>query len=605
MSTRKKLIKLYFNLACCIAQRSRASSQVELVTTEKEIYQTSSTRKNIFRRLLAMNSPEWITMLIGCIACVLNGLSQSVFPILLTKIVTAFKNCGYADTSYRVLMASSYFLLLGVIVMLLFLAQYVAFAISGSKLVQRIRSKAFSCLLRQEVDYFDRPENSSTAICVRLSSNAAALQDMTGTRLGVVCEALSLLIFGLIFGLIFNWKLTVIAFIPFLLLGIFICLAMETINNMRTVKQFSAENEILRQYTDLIQQIPKVSWRSDLINAISLSASWDLDSFIVVLLSYCSLALVKSNQLPMENIITVFAFITFTTQSIKLIAILSYRIGSSITAANIFFDLFDRTPSIDNTSTQGQELARFHGNIDYDKVKFAYPTRSTSVILNKLQINIKSGQRVALVGTSGCGKSTIVQLLERFYDTTQGQLLLDGVDIRQLNIKWLRSRLGLISQEPVLFDLTIAENITYALDNISMEEIIKAAKKANIHNFIQQLPQGYETRVGVKGSFLSGGEKQRIAIARVLLRQPKVLLLDEATSALDSHNEQIVQHTLDQAQAEDLSRTSIIIAHRLSTICSCDVIYVLDEGRVVENGTHAELLQQRGIYYKLFFAQNN
>ncbi|CAF4765805.1 unnamed protein product, partial [Rotaria sp. Silwood2] len=169
-------------------------------------------------------------------------------------------------------------------------------------------------------------------------------------------------------------------------------------------------------------------------------------------------------------------------------------------------------------------------------------------------------------GASGYGKSTIIQLLERFYDVTNGRILLDGIDIRKLNIQWVRSHFGLVSQEPILFDLTIAENIAYGLESVRMEDIINAASRANIHQFIEQLPEGYETNVGTKGIFLSGGEKQRIAIARVLLRRPKVLLLDEATSAMDSHNEQIVQEALEQAQTEDPSRTSLMIAHRLSTI---------------------------------------
>ncbi|CAF3733962.1 unnamed protein product, partial [Rotaria sordida] len=163
---------------------------------------------------------------------------------------------------------------------------------------------------------------------------------------------------------------------------------------------------------------------------------------------------------------------------------------------------------------------------------------------------------------------------------------------------------GLVSQEPILFDLTIAENIAYGLENVPMEDIINAASKACIHQFIEQLPQGYETKVGMKGSFMSGGEKQRIAIARVLIRRPKVLLLDEATSAMDSHNEQIIQEVLEQTQTEDPSRTLLIIAHRLSTIRSCDLICVLDRGHIVESGTHTELIQRHGIYYKMH-VQNN
>ncbi|CAF3274455.1 unnamed protein product [Rotaria sp. Silwood2] len=338
-------------------------------------------------------------------------------------------------------------------------------SITGSRLTQRIRLKAFACLLRQEVAYFDRPENSSGAICTRLSSDASAIQEMTGTRLGIICEALA------------------------------------------------------------------------------------------------------------------------------------FYIAATVSAAETFFDLFDRIPSIDNTSTEGQELVDFHGDITFNQVKFIYPTRPTSIILNKFQVNIKPR-------TSGCGKSTIIQLLERFYDVSNGQLLLDGIDIRQLNLHWVRSHVGLVNQEPILFDLTIAENIAYGLENVSMEKIINAARSANIHQFIEQLPQGYETKVGLKGSFLSGGEKQRIAIARVLLRRPKVLLLDEATSAMDSHNEQIVQEALEQAQTEDPTRTSLIIAHRLSTIRACDLICVLDRGNIVESGTHAELTQRHGLYYRML-DQNN
>ncbi|CAF3317065.1 unnamed protein product [Rotaria sp. Silwood2] len=323
---------------------------------------------------------------------------------------------------------------------------YTAFATSGSALTQRIRSKAFACLLRQEVAYFDRPENSSGAICNRLSSDASAIQEMTGTRLGVIFEAIALTLVGVV---------------------------------------------------------------------------------------------------------------------------------------------------ID-----------FRGDIKFDQVKFIYPSRPTSVILKRFELNIKPRQRVALVGASGCGKSTIIQLLERFYDVTSDQLLLDGTDIRQLNLHWVRSTFGLVSQEPILFDLTIAENIAYGLENVSMEDIMNAANRANIHEFIDQLPQGYETRVGWKGSFLSGGEKQRIAIARVLLRRPKVLLLDEATSAMDSFNEKIVQEALEQVQTENFNTTSLIVAHRLSTIRSCDLICVLDQGHIVESGTHAELMQRRGAYYGMLIESN-
>ena len=209
---------------------------------------------------------------------------------------------------------------------------------------------------------------------------------------------------------------------------------------------------------------------------------------------------------------------------------------------------------------------------------------------------------MALVGPSGCGKSTVIQLIQRFYDLNSGMITLENHDIQALNVPWVRSKLSIVSQEPVLFNRTLADNISYG-DNskeVTMEDIIAAARKANIHQFISNLPQGYETLVGEKGTQLSGGKKQRIAIARALIRNPPVLLLDEATSALDTESEKSVQNALDSAQE---GRTSITIAHRLSTVKNCDVICVVSQGKIVESGRHEELLQKKKVYYKLWTTQ--
>ncbi|CAF1391466.1 unnamed protein product [Adineta steineri] len=561
------------------------------------------------------------------LSCLLGGLRGPVFSILFAKIINEFNDCKYDDVRRRVMITSGLFLLTGAVFMILHFFQFAAFGVAGAKLVSRIRSKAFACFLRQEVAYFDRPENGSGAICTHLSSNAAAIEDMAGSRLGVICQAFSMSAFGFLLGLYYNWQLTIIIAIPFVIMIIVTTiqirlsswlkiqsdliysqastLAVEVITNMRTVKQLSMENEVLQQYSNMIDQILRLSWKPEVVFAIALGLYWAMNPLTLGLLYWRALILVENNELDMSDIVMVSAFGMFALDSLRAIGLLGRRIGASFAAAHAFFDLFDRTPTIDNGSNKGQELTNFSGETDFNQVKFVYPSRPTVLVLNKLQLSIKSGQRIALVGSSGCGKSTIVQLLERFYDVTHGELLLDGVNIRKLNLQWLRSRLGVVSQEPVLFDLTIAENIAYGLENIPMDEIVLAATKANIHEFILQLPQGYETKVGVKGSFLSGGEKQRIAIARVLIRRPKILLLDEATSAMDPYNEQIVQITLEQAQTEDPSRTSLIIAHRLSTIRSCDLIYVLEMGRIVESGTHTELVQKGGIYYTMLNTQNN
>ncbi|CAF1513772.1 unnamed protein product, partial [Adineta steineri] len=442
-----------------------------------------------------------------------------------------FNDCKYSDVRRRVLITSGLFIIIGAVFMIIHLFQFVAFGVAGARIVSRLRSKAFGCFLRQEVAYFDRPENSSGAICTHLSSNAAAIENMVGSRLGVICEALSLSIFGFVLGLFFNWQLTITIAIPVVIIMIVTIiqirlsswlktqsdliysqagtLAVEVINSMRTVKQLSMENEVSRQYSNMMDQVLTIFWKPEVLFSAALGLYWAMNSIALGLLYWRALVLVENNEIDMSDVVMTSAFGMFALESLNVVGMLAERIGESFAAAHAFFDLFDRIPIIDNGSNKGQELANFSGETKFNQVKFVYPTRPAVLVLNKLQLSIKSGQRIALVGASGCGKSTIVQLLERFYDVTHGELLLDGVDIRKLNLQWLRSRLGVVSQEPVLFDLTIAENIAYGLENIPMDEIILAATKANIHQFIQQLPQGYETKVGVKGSFLSGGEKQR------------------------------------------------------------------------------------------------
>jgi len=267
------------------------------------------------------------------------------------------------------------------------------------------------------------------------------------------------------------------------------------------------------------------------------------------------------------------------------------------------FSIIDRTPAIDCTSTEGIQLSSVKGEIELRNVDFAYPSRPASQIYKNYNLKIESGQTVALVGGSGSGKSTAINLIDRFYDPKDGAVLLDGVDIRDLNVRSLREHISIVSQEPVLFVGTIAENIATGKPGASQEEIETAAKKANAHDFIMQFPEGYNTAVGDRGVQVSGGQKQRIAIARAILRDPEVLLLDEATSALDTESERIVQESLDRL-LQLKRRTTIVVAHRLSTIRNADVIAVVSDGSIVEKGTHDELVEiPNGIYRGLVSRQ--
>ncbi|KAG8222223.1 hypothetical protein J437_LFUL001421 [Ladona fulva] len=282
-------------------------------------------------------------------------------------------------------------------------------------------------------------------------------------------------------------------------------------------------------------------------------------------------------------------------------------VSTAIGAASTIFGIIDRVPEIDSYSKDGMTPMTVFGKIQFKGVNFVYPSRPDVKVLKNFSVDIEPGKKVALVGSSGAGKSTVVGLLMRFYDPISGKINLDGVDIRSLNLHWLRSQIGLVSQEPVLFGTTIAENIRYGREDVTLKEIQNAAELANAHGFISSLPlvctisiEGYDTLVGERGAQLSGGQKQRIAIARALVRDPKVLLLDEATSALDSHSEGVVQEALEKAMA---GRTTIIIAHRLSTIRNADVIYAMKNGDIVEWGSHNELMANTNLYYTLVMTQ--
>lgn len=244
------------------------------------------------------------------------------------------------------------------------------------------------------------------------------------------------------------------------------------------------------------------------------------------------------------------------------------------------------------------------GEVTLDDVFFAYPSAQDHLVCNGLSLHVSAGQTAALCGTSGSGKSTIVQLLERFYDPRAGTVELDGVDIKVLNVRWLRQQLGFVGQEPVLFAGSVAQNIGYGKEDATVEEVEAAARMANAHDFISRdLNDGYDTQVGQQGGKLSGGQKQRVAIARAIIRRPAVLLLDEATSALDNESERVVQAALDELMALK-QRTTIVIAHRLSTIRNADKIMVVERGRVVEEGTHQELMDRSdGRYRRLVVKQ--
>ena len=294
----------------------------------------------------------------------------------------------------------------------------------------------------------------------------------------------------------------------------------------------------------------------------------------------------------------VFGFLQLPMAPAALSAVLR-----GMTAAHSCLLVISREPPFDPFSDDGDRPESVKGGVEVRDVRFAYPAAPSFFVCRGYSLQIAAGTSCALVGPSGSGKSTIVALLQRFYDPQAGAVLLDGRDIRTLNLRWLRSQLGLVGQEPILFQGSVAENIRYGKQGASQEEVEEAARQANAHGFITaDLSEGYDTQVGPRGGHLSGGQKQRVAIARAIVRKPAIMLLDEATSALDNESEKVVQAALDALtarSAEGLRQTTITIAHRLSTIRGADKIAVMSKGVVKEQGTHDELLVEQGMYAEL------
>ncbi|KAK3580603.1 hypothetical protein CHS0354_002702 [Potamilus streckersoni] len=587
-------------------------------TSEQLVDEIESNNISI-KRILLLNSPEWYIIIIGCLLAVISGALQPCFALFLSEFIGVFsaeedQMRQKAKILFGVIMGTA--ILYAVIRVLL----YICFANAGANLTRRLRRLVFMAIIKQDIAFFDDPQNRVGHLTTRLANDCTLIQGVTGSKLGNVLESVATIIVSLVIVFFCSWKLTlvVLAFLP-LMVGVGIIhgkilhgstksdrrsleeasqIFSESVDNMRTVASLTIEYTFIEKYNKVIESMLSKGVRRAFLSGVNFAMFNSLSFFGYAAAFTYGAYLVQNERLSFHYVFRVFSTIIYGGMSIGRHASRGEDFTKAKMAAARLFGIMDRIPVIQSSGNDGKKCEIFSGAVEFKNLSFHYPTRPDAGVLQEISFAIKPGEMLALVGTSGCGKSTIVSLIERFYDPVHGQVLADGDDLRCLNLRWLRSQVGIVSQEPTLFEASITENIAYG-DNdrvVTTDEIIQAARNANIHNFVQSLPMGYETNVGPKGTQVSGGQKQRIAIARALLRNPKILLLDEATSALDSECEKVVLEALNKAKK---GRTCIVIAQRLSTVQNADKIAIIHKGAVVELGNHTELMARKGVYYKL------
>jgi ABC transporter fused permease/ATP-binding protein len=570
-----------------------------------------SPRPRTLRRLAGLLREETPALVVGTLLLVVGSALGLVYPQGIRAIVDGA--IAGRDPSRLGEVA----LLLGGLAVVQGLAvagRHVLFSLAGERGVRRLRERLYRSLVSQEVAFFDGQRTGE--LVSRLGTDSASLQGLLSSQFSMALRNALQVTGGVVLLLVTSPRLTAVMLliVPAVAIGAVWFgrkvralarryqdaladashVAEESFSAIRTVRAFVAERAEAARYEKAVGEAYAAAKRRAYAGSIFMGgASAGVYAALAAVLGYGGL-LVARGQLTAGALTAFLVYTLLVAMSLGALADLWAEVMRGLGAAEKVLELVDRVPAMPLDG--GVRPERCEGRIAFDAVRFAYPTRPEAEVLKGIDLEIAPGEVVALVGPSGAGKTTVGALLGRLYDPTGGTVRLDGRDLRTLDPGWLRARIGVVPQEPVLFSASIEDNVRYGRPDASHADVEAACRAAHAHDFVSAFPDGYATRVGERGQQLSGGQRQRIAIARALLQDPRILLLDEATSALDAESEALVQDALERLMA---GRTAIVIAHRLSTVARADRVLVIDGGTVAEAGGHAALMARGGVYKRL------